>query len=105
MTTIGSKLAAVGKEEKRHSTCIVNLIHRQSPWRVKTVSCREVADFLQWLNGFPCTTKPEDTRTLHQAETCTWSPETQMYQSWRHGDRPFLWLQGKSGSGKSVLRY
>ncbi|KAF9218089.1 hypothetical protein BS17DRAFT_368068 [Gyrodon lividus] len=64
---------------------------------------KEVADFLGWLNGLTCIEKHEDTCALRQAETCTWLLETEIYRSWRRGGSPFLWLEGKPGSGKSVL--
>ncbi|KAF8840056.1 hypothetical protein BDN67DRAFT_1011775 [Paxillus ammoniavirescens] len=84
-TTIGNKLS-VGRRERK-----------------KEVDRKDVERFLRWLNGLTCTRKHEDTCALRQAETCTWLPETETYQSWRCGDSPFLWLKGKPGSGKSVL--
>ncbi|KAF9224620.1 ankyrin [Gyrodon lividus] len=85
VTTVGNKMTVARKERK------------------KGVDRKEVANFLRWLNGLACTVKHEDTYALRQAETCTWLPETEIYQSWRRGDIPFLWLEGKPGSGKSVL--
>ncbi|KAF8838331.1 ankyrin [Paxillus ammoniavirescens] len=69
----------------------------------KKVDRQEVAAFLRWLDGLDCTEKHEDTCALRQAETCTWLLETDIYRSWRRGDISFLWLEGKPGSGKSVL--
>ncbi|KAF9225617.1 ankyrin [Gyrodon lividus] len=71
--------------------------------RKKQIDPKEVTEFLRWLDGLDCTGKHEDTLELRQAETCTWLPETERYRSWRRGDISFLWLEGKPGSGKSVL--
>ncbi|KAF8833384.1 hypothetical protein BDN67DRAFT_917123 [Paxillus ammoniavirescens] len=42
---------------------------------------KEVAAFLRWLDGLDCTERHEDIFALRQAETCTWLPETEIYQS------------------------
>lgn len=35
--------------------------------------------------------------------TCHWFLQLQKYTEWKTGNRPFLWLHGKSGSGKSTI--
>ncbi|KIJ12302.1 hypothetical protein PAXINDRAFT_14917 [Paxillus involutus ATCC 200175] len=71
--------------------------------RKKEFDRDQVTGFLQWLDGLDCTTKHEATHSLRQPDTCTWLPKTEKYQSWKRGGKPFLWLGGKAGSGKSVL--
>ncbi|KIJ11896.1 hypothetical protein PAXINDRAFT_15228, partial [Paxillus involutus ATCC 200175] len=73
------------------------------PERKKEVDPKEVDEFLRWLDGLDCTLQHEATLALRQVDTCTWLPETDVYQSWSRGDISFVWLEGKAGSGKSVL--
>ncbi|KAF9223940.1 hypothetical protein BS17DRAFT_126483 [Gyrodon lividus] len=85
------------------STAMANEIAEDRKEKKGKVNRNEVVDFLQWLNELDCTGKHEDTSAVRQAETCTWLPETDVYRSWRRGDVSSLWLEGKPGSGKSVL--
>ncbi|KAF8439131.1 ankyrin repeat-containing domain protein [Boletus edulis BED1] len=64
---------------------------------------RKLDDVLRWLDGLSCAAKQEETLSLRQPDTCTWLYSTPEYESWRNSDDSFLWLQGKPGSGKTVL--
>ncbi|KAF8137382.1 hypothetical protein EV363DRAFT_1428288, partial [Boletus edulis] len=60
-------------------------------------------DILRWLDGLSCAAKHEETLSLRQPDTCTWLHSTPEYRSWRNSEDTFLWLQGKPGSGKTIL--
>ncbi|KAI9567489.1 ankyrin repeat-containing domain protein [Boletus coccyginus] len=64
---------------------------------------RRLDDILRWLSGLSCAAKQEETFLLRQPDTCTWLDSTPEYESWRNCDSSSLWLQGKPGSGKTVL--
>ncbi|KAF5344541.1 hypothetical protein D9758_016483 [Tetrapyrgos nigripes] len=58
---------------------------------------------LKWINA------PNPFENFYSAEqkivqgTGTWLLEHRLFQEWKTGMSPFLWLQGKAGSGKTFL--
>ncbi|KAF8549429.1 hypothetical protein OG21DRAFT_588736 [Imleria badia] len=71
--------------------------------RTKMDDMKKLDDIIQWLDGLSCSEKQEETLSLRQPDTCTWLHSAPEYESWRNSVDSFLWLQGKPGSGKTVL--
>lgn len=59
---------------------------------------------LLWLSLLDSSTKQVNTLALRQPGTGVWLPERPLFQQWRN-DGGFLWLNGPSGIGKTVLVY
>ena len=60
-----------------------------------TSTAGKLNTILEWLNAWKCRDVHERTTHLRQPDTCTWLPNTKMYQAWRNGGNSFLWLNGK----------
>ncbi|KAL7930526.1 ankyrin repeat-containing domain protein [Trichoderma chlorosporum] len=60
-------------------------------------------DFYQWLSGFDPSNLYNAARKRHEAGTSEWFIESKTFITWMNSPRSFLWLNGKAGSGKSVL--
>jgi tetratricopeptide (TPR) repeat protein len=60
-----------------------------------------------WLKPANFATQLESLQQSHLPGTCSWFLQSKLYQQWRAAQGPSkskcLWIQGKPGSGKSVL--
>ncbi|KAI0032020.1 hypothetical protein K488DRAFT_70984 [Vararia minispora EC-137] len=69
--------------------------------------CKEVGtilgkDIKDWLNPPDPSSNHETLRKLHQSDTCTWFFDP-VFEDWKARGNGFYWVNGRSGSGKSVL--
>ncbi|KAI8188598.1 hypothetical protein K4K48_006468 [Colletotrichum sp. SAR 10_66] len=61
-------------------------------------------ELLQWLCAVDTSSLYNDARDKHQTGTCSWLVEDSKYfKKWMKSPKSLLWLNGKPGSGKSIL--
>ena len=58
---------------------------------------------LDWLTSVDPSQNHNAAYKLHEGDTGAWFTDSLEFSSWLHGPGRFLWLNGKSGSGKTVL--
>jgi hypothetical protein len=57
----------------------------------------------EWISPNRPENDHQATRNRHEPGTGDWFLKTPQYKAWKSGQRRYLWLHGKAGSGKTVL--
>lgn len=57
----------------------------------------------EWLRGADPSTNHNAARKKHTAGTGDWLPGSNAFETWKKSDGAILWLNGISGSGKTIL--
>ncbi|KAI8203203.1 hypothetical protein KHU50_004149 [Colletotrichum sp. SAR 10_65] len=70
----------------------------------KTLGAKQRTKLLEWLCEVDTSTQYIAAREKHQNGTCQWLVnESWKFETWKRAPKSFLWLNGKAGSGKSIL--
>ncbi|KAF9233918.1 ankyrin repeat-containing domain protein [Melanogaster broomeanus] len=71
--------------------------------QLNATETEQLKGVLRWFKAFDCTVKHETTLRQRQEQTCGWLFHVQQFIDWRSSLSQFIWLNGKPGTGKSVL--
>ncbi|KAG1772939.1 hypothetical protein EV702DRAFT_1245597 [Suillus placidus] len=58
---------------------------------------------LEWMNPVSCTEKHATSRSQRNPGTGRWIFQNDQFVAWNNSDRAFLWLNGQTGHGKTIL--